>query len=427
MTIAVIGAGAMGLAAGYHAARAGHDVIVIEAGAEPGGMAAHFYFGGVSLERFYHFICTPDQATFDLLEDLGLSDKLRWRPTTMGQFTDGHLYRWGDPIGLLIYPKLSFIAKLRYGAFAYLSSKRDRWDALEGQSANAWVEKWAGHEANYKLWEPLLRLKFHEHADDISAAWLWTRIKRLGRSRYSMFSEKLGYLEGGSETLVTALAEAITAAGGRVMCSTPALMVVVEDGQVKGVQTPAGLIAADQVISTVPTKLVSKMVPDLPAAWRARYDAIENMGVCCLVFKLRRSITPHFWVNVTDASIPVPGIIEFSNLRPFDDTIVFVPYYMPVSHERWGWSDDQLIAEAYAALQKINPALTPEDRIDARVARLKHAQPIYDREFSKKIPPIQTPIDGLQIADTCFYYPEDRGVSESVRIGRQMAEALRAA
>ena len=41
-----------------------------------------------------------------------------------------------------------------------------------------------------------------------------------------------------------------------------------------------------------------------------------------------------------------------------------------------------------------------------------------------KIPPVQTPIEGLQIADTCFYYPEDRGISESVRLGKAMADAL---
>ena len=111
-------------------------------------------------------------------------------------------------------------------------------------------------------------------------------------------------------------------------------------------------------------------------------------------------------------------------MRPFDDTIVFVPYYMPATNERWSWSDDQLIDEAYRALQKIAPALTLEDRIDARVGRLKYAQPICEPGFAKKIPPIETPISGLQIADTCFYYPEDRGVSESVRLGRQMAEAL---
>jgi hypothetical protein len=40
------------------------------------------------------------------------------------------------------------------------------------------------------------------------------------------------------------------------------------------------------------------------------------------------------------------------------------------------------------------------------------------------LPPVATPIRGLQIADTSFYYPEDRGIAESVRLGRQMAAAI---
>ena len=36
----------------------------------------------------------------------------------------------------------------------------------------------------------------------------------------------------------------------------------------------------------------------------------------------------------------------------------------------------------------------------------------------------ETSIAGLQIADTCFYYPEDRGISESVRFGKLMAERV---
>ena len=39
-------------------------------------------------------------------------------------------------------------------------------------------------------------------------------------------------------------------------------------------------------------------------------------------------------------------------------------------------------------------------------------------------PQVQTSIAGLQIADTCFYYPEDRGISESVRFGKLMARAI---
>jgi hypothetical protein len=40
------------------------------------------------------------------------------------------------------------------------------------------------------------------------------------------------------------------------------------------------------------------------------------------------------------------------------------------------------------------------------------------------IPKTQTPVVGLQVADTCFYYPEDRGVSESVRWAKLMAAAI---
>ena len=51
----------------------------------------------------------------------------------------------------------------------------------------------------------------------------------------------------------------------------------------------------------------------------------------------------------------------------------------------------------------------------SHVGRLRYAQPVCEAGFLAKIPKIQTPIAGLQIADTCFYYPEDRGISESVR------------
>ena len=77
--IGFIGAGAMGLAAGYHAAKAGHQVEVLEAGPEAGGMAAHFDFDGVSIERFYHFVCKTDEPTFKLLGEIGLGDAMRWR------------------------------------------------------------------------------------------------------------------------------------------------------------------------------------------------------------------------------------------------------------------------------------------------------------------------------------------------------------
>jgi protoporphyrinogen oxidase len=425
--VVVLGSGAMGLAAAYHALKAGHQVTVLEAAPEPGGMAAHFDFDGLSIERFYHFVCKADEATFALMDDLGIGDLMRWRITSMGHFSEGRLHEWGNPIALLKYGGLSLIARLRYGLLAFVSTRRERWDALETQSAREWITRWGGREVYEKLWKPLFDLKFHEYAENISAAWIWTRVKRIGRSRKSLFQEELGYIEGGTETLVKALCDQIAALGGSLRLSTPARRILTTDGRVTGVETPAGVIPADAVISTTPTPFVSALAPDLPDEWKAKYDAIDNIGVCCLVFKLKRSVTPHFWVNITQPDIPIPGIIEFSNLRRIENTVVFVPYYMPTTHEKFGWTDDMLLAEAFAALRKINPAIMPDDVLASKVARLRYAQPICEPGFAAKIPPIQTPIAGLQIADTCFYYPEDRGISESVRLAREMAERLPAA
>jgi len=38
------------------------------------------------------------------------------------------------------------------------------------------------------------------------------------------------------------------------------------------------------------------------------------------------------------------------------------------------------------------------------------------------MPPVSLPVDGLWLADTSYYYPEDRGISESIGFGRKMAK-----
>lgn len=421
----VIGAGVMGLAAAYQALLDGHKVDILESSPEPGGMAGHFDFGGISIERFYHFVCKSDYPTFELMTELGISDKMRWVPTTMGYFNQGKLHHWGDPISLLKLPGVSLISKLRYGFFVFACTHRDHWHSLEQRSAREWITRYCGKNIYDQFWHPLLDFKYYEYANNISAAWIWTRIRRVGRSRKSTMQEELGYVDGGSITLVDALLKAIEQLGGKLYLNAAVQRVVVENGQVKGVDLPTRHIPADAVISTVPTPLVAGMVPDLPPDWKARYQAIHSIGVICVILKLRRSVSPHFWINISDNGIEIPGIIEFSNLRNVgDNAIVYVPYYMPITNPKFSWPDDRLLDESFSCLQRINSALKREDIIDMKVARLKHGQPVCEPGFAAKIPPIQTPIHGLQIADTCYYYPEDRGIAESVRMGRNMARAI---
>ncbi len=418
----VIGAGAMGLSAAYQALSDGKKVLILEADDIPGGMASHFTIGDLSIERYYHFICKTDYDTFELLDELGIKDALKWRDTKMGYFYHGKNYKWGNPFALLAFPKLNPIEKFRYALMAFWSTKRKNWDKVESLTAPVWLKSWLGESGYQKLWHRLFYLKFYHFTDEISATWIGTRIRRIGLSRKSLLQEQLGYLQGGTETLVKALTDSIELSGGLIKCSEGARNIKEADGG-EGVivTTENETYSASRVISTVPTPFISRLVPSLPDDLKAQYDAIPNIGVCCLIFNLKKQTTPNFWHNIIDEKHNVPGIIEFSNLREIDSHIVYVPYYMPHDQERWEWSDDALIEEAFAAITDINPDITKDDIIDAKVSRLKYSQPICRPNFLEELPAVKTPIKGLQIADTCYYYPEDRGISESIKFGRNMA------
>jgi protoporphyrinogen oxidase len=414
----------MGLAAAYHALNAGHRVTVYEGDKVAGGMAAHFDLAGLSIERFYHFVCKADRPLFELMTELGIADKMIWRETSMGYFIEGEHFAWGDPIALLRFPKLSLTAKLRYGLQMFLQTKRNNWDALENVNAKDWLIGWIGRKAYDLLWRRLLELKFFEYADNISAAWIATRIKRVGTSRKSLLQEELGVIDGGSQILVDALVTAITKRCGRIYLGLPAREIVATAGRVSGVRTDQGIEPFERVISTVPTPYVSALVPALPDALKAGYDAIRNIGVVCVVLKLKRRVTRHFWLNINDRTIDIPGIVEFSNLRRLPDTVVYIPYYMPQTHPKFVEPADYFVEEAMTYLGKLNPDIARGDLIASQVGRLRYAQPVCEPGFAAKIPAVQTPIEGLQIADTCYYYPEDRGISESVRFAKLMVERL---
>ena len=421
--IAVIGAGPMGLAVAYELSKQGRQVDLYEYDDRLGGMSAHFDFNGLSIERYYHFVCHHDDPLFELLAELGIADKLHWVDTRMGYFYEGHLHRWGDPFSLLRFPHLDMLSKLRYGLHMFLSSKRKKanWQALDSVDAVSWLKRGCGRKAFAVLWERLFKLKFHHYMGNLSAAWIWARIRRVGRSRRSIFQENMGYIEGGSQTLLEKMAERITAQGGTIYLSTPVEEVCINGGKLSGIKVKGKLREYAQVLSTIPLQYVPKLIPGLPPQQLEQYKQLQNIGVVCLLFKLNQSVTDNFWLNISDSEIEIPGIIEMSNLRPFDTSIVYVPYYMPQSHPKFNWSDAQIIAEATAYLKRINPVLTDADIIDVHASRYAFAQPICQPNFTRGLPPMRSEVEGLFIADTSYYYPEDRSISESVALGKQLA------
>ncbi|HCT25876.1 MAG TPA: hypothetical protein DIW85_06635 [Stenotrophomonas sp.] len=426
---AIIGAGPMGLMAAVKLLDQGHSVTIYERDDRIGGMSANFDFDGLSIERYYHFICKTDYPLFALLERYGLSKALRWTDTKMGYFYKGKLYKWGNPFALLAFPHLGPISKFRYALHVMYTKGIKDWTALDKEEAGAWIRRWVGQKAYDVMWKDAFRLKFFEFKDNLSASWIGTRIKRVALSRRNLMNESMGYLEGGSMTLLERMVQDIQTRGGRIELSRGIDEVVSENGKVTGVSIGGEFTAYDAVISTAPIQYVPALVPGLPADFRDKVAAVQNIPVACVILKLKHAVSENFWMNISDPGIEIPGVIEYSNLNPGHDPgqkILYAPYYMPKTHPKWQRSNAELIEEVLGYLARINPAFKRDWVLASHCHRYEFAQTICPPGFQDMLPSMRTPVQGFFMADTAYYYPEDRSINESINTAQALVdEALR--
>ena len=425
--IAVIGGGPMGLAVAYELTRLGQRPVLIEADDRLGGMAACFDFAGMQLERYYHFHCLSDTAFFQMLRELGLEDQLHWRTTQMGFYLDGRLYPWGSVGAVLGFRRLPLLTRVRYLLHAARCLTIRNWRSLDGTTATQWLRSWLGEQGYQVLWYKLFAYKFFHYSEQISAAWIWSRIRRLGQSRRRL-KETLGFLSGGSQQLIDATADAIRAGGGEIQLNHPvkALRPLPAGGAV--LSTPSGEQTFECVISTVPLPLMAPVLQagGVDRTLVDRYSALPSVACACVVLQTRKPVTTNFWTNINDERFAIPGVIEMSNLRPLQGHIAYVPFYIPADHPDYQRTNKAFIADAWSCLKAVNPQLSDADLLASNCNRYRFAQPVCGVLFKQSLPPLQ-PFPGVFTADTTAYYPEDRGISESIDFGRKLARRAMAA
>lgn len=430
--VGIVGGGVAGLMAAWELARLGFEVDLFERGDELGGLAASFDFDGTRIERFYHFICRNDTTLLATCRRLGIEEQLRWRRTRTGFFHDGTLYPFGTSLDLLRFRPLSLIDKARFGFNILYSRQFTRWPLLEDRSAREWLIERLGERGYAVIWDPLLRVKFGEHHERISAAWMWHRIHRVATSRRSLFDrEEFGHLVGGTDTLIHALKSGAAEAGARIHLQSDVAGIWAENGRCRGLRVVppggAGTVEErpfDAVICAVPLPVFRRLLPDDQPEYRARLESIRFIGVVCMILRLRRPVSPNFWLNIHDPRISFNGIIEYSNLGGTGSfgghSIVYVPFYLEPSRPRYSYSDAELLEEYIAALRVVNPEFSPEWIEGYRVFRAPHAQPICHTGFSQVVPPFETPWEGCYLVESTQLYPADRVISGTLRLAQDV-------
>jgi len=183
-----------------------------------------------------------------------------------------------------------------------------------------------------------------------------------------------------------------------------------------------------RVVSTLPTRLTCRLVPSLPEDYRASYEWGTAYGAHCLILALDRPLTDVYWLNITDPGYPFMALVEHTNMRDPAEYggrhILYLGTYRPMTDPIFTTDADALVASVVPFLARINPKFEPSWITERWAFGAPFAQPIVTVDYRHHIPPFETPIPDLFVANMFQVYPHDRGQNYSVKLAESLVETL---
>lgn len=424
----IVGGGFTGLSAAIGLLDAGKTVAVIERDASLGGLAGGFDVGGHELEKFYHHWFTSDTHINDIATRIGSRDCIVSRPTRTGMYYSGNFFRLSTPMDLLRFNAIPFLDRIRTGVATLAVRRVKDWKKLENVSAKEWLLQYFGKTAYRVVWEPLLIGKFGADADKVSAVWFWNKLALRGGSRSKDGGEELAYYKGGFAQLARDIGAFVEKSGGKVMLDTSVNGIRNRDGVVE-VATTHGAIRGHTSLVTTPLPHAADMLRDATNdAYADSLNRIRYLGNVCLVLEMTRSLSEIYWLNVNDPSFPYVGIIEHTNFEPRESYggrhIVYLSKYLPVEDALYQMTPEEVFEYSLPHIQRMFPDFDRSWVTRHHVWRAPYAQPIVEKHYSKLIPDLRTPIDGVFLSTMAQVYPEDRGTNYAVREGGKAAREI---
>jgi protoporphyrinogen oxidase len=430
---AILGGGVLGLTAALRLLERGHDVTVYEQENEPGGLAAGFIAhqpsngSPVWLEKFYHHIFESDRTIIRMIREVGVGDHLEFRRPLTVSLIDGKVYQLDSALSVLQFDPISLIARLRMGAGIALLRALPSPDPLEGRTTAKWVRQVMGLSAFQKVWGPLLNGKFGKYAEEIALPWFWARVHDR--------TPKLGYIRGGFQIFYNALADKVRVQGGTVHLGT---IVQRAEHTRKGYDIQSARVAEpkqtrkekyQRVISTLPLRLTCNVIPELNATdFQKKYEWGDALGAHCLIVALNHQLTDSYWMNINDPGYPFLALVEHTNYMPREDYggqhLVYLGNYRSMDDRLFRLSKEEVLQEYLPHLQRINPDFRPDWITQSWMFSSSFAQPVVTTAYKSHIPPFDTPLPGLYLANMFQVYPHDRGQNYSIELAEKLVEHL---
>ncbi len=408
MNIAIIGGGFTGLTAAYELLKHGHEVTLFEKELYLGGLAHGFKQKNWNwhLEGAYHHLFTNDHAIINLIKELGLEGKLIIKRPITASYINGHIYELDSPMNLLTFPLLSPVDKMRTAGLLAFLKLNPFWQPLENITAEHFFQTIGGEQAWNILWEPLMQGKFGALSETVAASWLWARIKKRTPS--------LCYIEGGFQTVVTALGKAIKKNHGEILINTSVKSLPVNK--------------FDKFLLTIPTPIAMRLV-NLPTSYTKPLLEIPHLHAQTLILETKKPILKDtYWLNMNDRSFPFLAVVAHTNFMDkkhyAGHHLTYFGNYLPPGHPYLSMNKNQLLKVFLPFIQHLNPSFHLSDLYICHLFIGYFAQPVHQLHYSKRAPTIKTPISNVYVANLDSIYPWDRGTNYAVELGQKAAKKI---
>ncbi|PIS15199.1 hypothetical protein COT63_01250 [Candidatus Shapirobacteria bacterium CG09_land_8_20_14_0_10_38_17] len=403
--IAIIGGGITGLTLAYRLSPR-NKVTVFEKEKVLGGLAISFKKENWQwpLENFYHHLFTNDKELLKLLKDLKINYFFS-RPKT-SIYQKGQIYQFDSAISLLTYPHLNLYQKLRAGTAIAILKTLPNEKLLREKLAVHILPQLMGDKAYQVLWEPLLCGKFGQQMNQISAGWIWARIKKR--------SQKLGYIKNGYQYLIDRLTAEIKKNKGQIKVNYP----IKNLNQLKNFS---------KIIVTTSPPIFLKIAPALPQKYKNQLASIKMLAALNLILVTKKPLLTDntYWLNISDRNFPFVALVQHTNfINPHfynGNHILYIGGYYPQNHPYLKMNKESLLKKFLPYLKKINHHFQQSAIINYQLSKSLYAQPIVTPHYQKTIPSYQTPIDNVYLVCMEQIYPWDRGINYTIKTVNKLA------